>query len=62
MVNKVDILASAEEVAEVVAFVAANAQRLLGVEAACVLPVSARRALEAKLTHSSRSNGGDQDR
>lgn len=62
VVNKVDILAGAEEVAEVVAFVAANAQRLLGVEAACVLPVSARRALEAKLTHSSRSNGGDQNR
>ena len=61
VVNKVDILASAAEVGEVVAFVAANAQRLLGVEAACVLPISARAALAAKLQHSSRSHGGAQD-
>lgn len=59
VVNKVDILASADEVAEVVDFVAANAQRLLGVEAANVMPISARAALEAKLAYSSRSHGGE---
>ena len=58
MVNKVDILASAAEVAEVTAFVAANAQRLLGVESANVLPISARGALEVKLANSSSSHGG----
>lgn len=59
VVNKVDILASSTEVAEVADFVATNAQRLLGVEAANVLPISARAALEAKLAHSSRSRGGE---
>ncbi len=58
MVNKVDILASPSEVEEVSNFVAANAQRLLGVDAARVLPISARAALEAKLAHSSHSHGG----
>lgn len=47
--NKVDILESPEEVEEVRAFVADNAARLLGVEAAQVLPVSARQALQAKM-------------
>ena len=57
LVNKVDILSRHEEVAEVADFVAANAQRLLGVEAAKVLPISARAALDAKLAHSNGSNG-----
>ena len=48
IVNKVDILEGPEEVEEVRAFVADNAARLLGVEAAQVLPVSARQALRAK--------------
>ena len=49
LVNKVDILARQEEISEVSDFVADNAQRLLGVEAANVLPISARAALDAKL-------------
>ena len=57
LVNKVDILARQEEVAEVADFVADNAQRLLGVEAAKVLPISARAALDAKLAHSNGSGG-----
>lgn len=48
IVNKVDILDGPSEVEEVRAFVADNAARLLGVEAAQVLPVSARQALRAK--------------
>ena len=58
LVNKVDILSSEAEVTEVSNFVAANAQRLLGVESANVLPISARAALEAKLAHSSHDHGG----
>ena len=57
LVNKVDILARQEEVVEVADFVADNAQRLLGVEAAKVLPISARAALDAKLAHSNGSGG-----
>ncbi len=48
IVNKCDILEGASEVEEVRAFVADNAARLLGVEQAQVLPVSARMALRAK--------------
>ena len=57
LVNKVDILARQEEISEVADFVADNAQRLLGVEAANVLPISARAALDAKLAHSNGSGG-----
>ncbi len=57
LVNKVDILARQEEIMEVADFVADNAQRLLGVESANVLPISARAALDAKLAHSNGSGG-----
>ncbi len=46
VVNKVDILRGADEVAEVVAYVSSNANRLLGGEPE-VFPVSALRAAEA---------------
>jgi len=58
LVNKVDILARQEEITEVSDFVADNAQRLLGVESANVLPISARAALDAKLAHNSNGSGG----
>ncbi|KAG7669644.1 hypothetical protein Ndes2437B_g05823 [Nannochloris sp. 'desiccata'] len=50
VVNKCDLLASEEEIAEVVGFVSDNAARVLGVEGAKVVPVSARLATEAKLS------------
>ena len=46
-----------EQVEEVSRFVADNARRVLGVDAAKVLPVSARVALDAKLAASVGSNG-----
>jgi small GTP-binding protein len=46
VVNKIDILRSAEEIDEVVAYVCDNANRLLGVSPE-VFPVSAKRAAEA---------------
>jgi small GTP-binding protein len=49
VVNKVDLLTSEAEIAEVTRFVKDNASRLLGVESPTVLPVSARLASEAKL-------------
>lgn len=49
VLNKVDLLASEGEVGEVTGFVADNAARLLGVEGAKVVPVSARLAVEAKM-------------
>ncbi len=58
LVNKVDILASDAEVAEVVDFVADNAGRLLGVETAQVLPVASRRALAAKTSVGGTLPGG----
>ena len=45
------------QVDEVASFVANNARRVLGVEAARVLPVSARSALEAKLASTKESRG-----
>ncbi len=42
---------------EVAQFVADNARRVLGVDAAKVLPVSARAALDAKLEASGRRGG-----
>lgn len=59
LVNKVDILADDGEVAEVVAFVADNAARLLGVEAARVMPVASRPALAAKLAAGGSLPGGE---
>ncbi|KAK9811735.1 hypothetical protein WJX72_009255 [[Myrmecia] bisecta] len=59
IVNKVDILSDDREVQEVSQFVADNAQRLLGVEAAKVLPVSSRSAIDAKLAvGGGRASGG----
>ncbi|KAK9834814.1 hypothetical protein WJX81_000733 [Elliptochloris bilobata] len=52
LLNKVDILATDGEVDEVAAFVVDNARRVLGVDAARVLAVSARSALGAKLAAS----------
>ena len=46
---QVDILSNDGEVQEVVKFVSDNAQRLLNVESARVMPISSRMALEAKL-------------
>ena len=47
VVNKIDILRSEDEVAEVVDYVSSNASRLLGADPE-VFPVSALRAAEAK--------------
>ena len=49
VINKVDLLANSSEVDEVVEFVENNAKRLLSVEGAKAIPVSAKRATEAKL-------------
>eukprot|EP00271_Cylindrocystis_brebissonii_P003813 TRINITY_DN15057_c0_g1_i1.p1 TRINITY_DN15057_c0_g1~~TRINITY_DN15057_c0_g1_i1.p1 ORF type:complete len:1020 (+),score=205.09 TRINITY_DN15057_c0_g1_i1:210-3269(+) len=49
VVNKLDVLEEQGQVAEVVQFVEANAQRLLGVDRVQCLPVSARSALKAKM-------------
>jgi len=46
---QVDILSSDDEVQEVVKFVSDNAKRVLNVDAARVIPVSSRLALDAKL-------------
>ncbi|MEM7049596.1 MAG: dynamin family protein [Acidobacteriota bacterium] len=48
VVNKIDHLAKAEDIAEIETFIADSARRLLGFEPA-VFPVSALQALEAKL-------------
>ncbi len=45
------------QVEEVASFVANNARRVLGVEAARVLPVSARSALDAKLAATKEKRG-----
>ena len=45
------------QVDEVAAFVANNARRVLGVDAAQVLPVSARAALDAKLASTTDKRG-----
>ena len=54
---QVDILSNESELHEVTAFVKDNAQRALGVQSAQVLPVSSRRALEAKLECGSAGHG-----
>ena len=46
---QVDILSNDDEVQEVVQFVSDNAKRVLNVDAARVIPVSSRLALDAKL-------------
>jgi hypothetical protein len=58
VVNKVDTLRSDEEIAEVAGFVGDSARKMLGVDAATVLPVSARLALAAKLDAGSEARGG----
>ena len=54
---QVDILSNESELHEVTQFVRDNAQRALGVGSAQVLPVSSRRALEAKLECGSAGRG-----
>ena len=54
---QVDILSNEKELHEVTQFVKDNAQRALGVQSAQVLPVSSRRALEAKLECGSAGRG-----
>ena len=49
VVNKVDLLSNSEEIQAVVEFVENNATRLLGVEGAKAIPVSAKRATQAKV-------------
>eukprot|EP00890_Picochlorum_soloecismus_P001079 jgi/Picsp_1/1972/NSC_05438-R1_protein len=49
VVNKIDLLANDLEVNEVREFVENNAKRLLGVDGAKAIPVSAKRATEAKI-------------
>ena len=49
VVNKIDLLGSSEDVNQVVAFVEKNATRLLGVEGAKAIPVSAKLATQAKI-------------
>ena len=49
VVNKIDLLGSSQDVNQVVAFVEKNATRLLGVEGAKAIPVSAKMAAQAKL-------------
>lgn len=49
VVNKVDLLSNNDEIQEVVEFVEKNAKRLLGVEGAKAIPVSAKRATQAKI-------------
>ena len=58
VVNKCDRLENREEVDEVAAFVADNAERLLGVADAAVMPVSAKAALAAKRTGGSLQDTG----
>ena len=50
VVNKVDLLDSNDDVDKVVEFVEKNATRLLGVEGARAIPVSAKLATQAKIT------------
>jgi small GTP-binding protein len=58
VVNKCDRLENREEIDEVAAFVADNAERLLGVADAAVMPVSAKAALAAKRTGAPLTNTG----
>ena len=55
--SQVDLLSNDDEVKEVVQFVADNAKRLLNVDAARVIPVSSRLALDAKLAVEDGSTG-----
>jgi small GTP-binding protein len=58
VVNKCDRLENRAEIDEVKAFVADNAERLLGVADAAVMPVSAKAALAAKRTGAPLTNTG----
>lgn len=55
---QIDLLSGDQDVESVRSFVAQNAQRLLNLTEAQVWPVSARKALEAKLVHGNSSFGG----
>ncbi|MHB1342807.1 MAG: dynamin family protein [Thermoleophilia bacterium] len=57
VVNKVDILTSDAEIAEIERFIVENADRLLGFSPV-VFPVSSRLALESKLSRSSSAEDG----
>jgi len=61
VVNKCDLLASEGEIEEVVRFVSNNAVRVLGVEEATVVPVSARLATEAKISSKDADNENSPD-
>ena len=58
VLNKVDILNTSDEVAQVSTFVEEKARLLLGIESATVIPVSARTALDAKVSAGSGQQGG----
>eukprot|EP00210_Caulerpa_lentillifera_P008584 g8188.t1 len=58
VVNKIDILYSEQDVEKVAAFISQNARRFLNLTEAFVWPVSARKALEAKLSVGGSSFGG----
>jgi hypothetical protein len=58
VLNKVDILNTQDEVSQVSSFVSEKARLLLGIESATVIPVAARRALEAKLAAGAGEHGG----
>lgn len=58
MLNKVDILSTAEEITQVSSFVEDKARLLLGIESATVIPVAARAALDAKVAAGSSAQGG----
>lgn len=62
ILNKSDVLSTYSEVEEVRNFVRDNAQRLLTVDQALVYPVSARQALQAKLSASSEDGTVDTTR
>jgi len=62
VVNKADLLSGEEQVQQVVNFVSSNALQILGLESAQIVPVSSRKALEAKLTAGSGATGAPSPR
>lgn len=58
VVNKIDILSGDQDVEAVSAFISQNARRLLNLTEAFVWPVSARKALDAKMAIGDSSFGG----
>lgn len=55
VLNKVDLLEDEEQTGQMLQFVRENAQRTVGIESATVIPVSARKALQAKLGQGGRA-------